>query len=109
VTNPNLEPPASLDRRNKKTCPDGVPGEPHQKASSDQTEDAPAPSPDSQEQHSPAAANDGSLPAESTLPQVHDILIADIEIGTRHRKDMGDLKELARSIDKHGLSPRTIY
>jgi N6-adenosine-specific RNA methylase IME4 len=43
------------------------------------------------------------LPAESTLPQVHDILIADIEIGTRHRKDMGDLKELARSIDKHGL------
>src|SRR5450755_277661 len=34
---------------------------------------------------------------------LNEIKIADIKVGTRHRKDMGSLKELAQSIKEEGL------
>ncbi|RLT12012.1 MAG: hypothetical protein DWI22_00185 [Planctomycetota bacterium] len=38
-----------------------------------------------------------------SLPMLKELKIASIKVGTRHRKDMGDLKSLAHSIREEGL------
>ncbi len=40
---------------------------------------------------------------ESAMPRIMSVLVGKIAIGKRHRKDMGDLQELAQSIEAEGL------